>query len=268
VRKMRNTSRFGTSDSLAEGTHAALEQHVAFELENLMDVQGLTQEELAHTMGFNTPSGASKIIGGHRGLTLQKARLLDDEGWTTTLGTTFEGLVREVHRSKNGPRRPIKSPRTFDVFLATPMATADSYKRDRELVLDLKSALERANLTVFYAGDDIARMQDFDTQDIAYATNWDSIQASRQLVLYLLHEPTSPKPSSIWVEVGMALALGLPCTFFVPSLSCLPYVVQRAFDEPGTRKKLVDVHTFEDNPRLAISRVRRNKAAVLAGGGG
>lgn len=65
---------------------------------------------------------------------------------------------------------------------------------------------------------------DFDSPGFALADNVPAMLNSRRFVLYV---PTIvEKPSSVWVEAGMALVLKKPSVYFIPGREVLPYILQ------------------------------------------
>lgn len=257
---------FSATQDRDAATFAQYASHISFEIKRVLEEAGLTQKDLGAQLGLSTGSGISLMISGGKELSLEHAKKLDQNHHTTSLGVSFETLVRE--RDAKPRRRKAGTPRRieYDVFLAAPMAsTQGKYTELHEGIIEVRRALELHGLAVYCAADDIAKTSDFDTQEIAYLTNWNAIQLCRELVLYLPIEQTGPTPSSIWVEVGMALALGMSCTFFVPKQQDLPYVVQRACEIPVTKKKIVEVFLTGSDPRMAADRIRKNGPQILAG---
>ena len=125
-----------------------------------------------------------------------------------------------------------------DVFLASPMASLTgrgSYIRERESASDLARIIESyCGYSVYYAGDEIESDADFEAPGIALALNVQALRDSRHFVL-LVTEPLV-KPSSVWVEAGLALAYGKPLTLFVNATDDLPYMLRQvtdAHDVPG-----------------------------------
>lgn len=255
---------FAPEQDRSAGTYDDYAKHIAYELAFALEMSGEIQIELAKKIGFGSASPVSRILAAKMTLTLEKARALDQHQYETSIGATFEDLV--IERDGKPRKRRVGEPRAteHDVFLAAPMAAAGAtYPEVRELVLQMETALDLAGLTVYCAVNDVAAQSDFDTQVIAYETNWQAIQSCRQLVLFLPEPLVGETPSSVWVEVGMALAREMPCTFFVPKQRHLPYVVQQALDTG--KKRLVRAHYFNDDPRTAIRWIRRNGAKVLSG---
>lgn len=254
-----------SSNDRSKATYDHYTSHIAYEIQLLLQDVG-SQKHLADELGFANGSAISRIVSGVRPLSLEKARKLDELEYTTSINVSFETLVteRDSRKTKVAVPRRIQ----YDVFLAAPMASAgdDRYKEFRDRVLGIKDALEHWRLDVYCAMDDIAQPSDFDTQQIAYVTNWEAIQKCDQLVLYLPTAPTGLTPSSVWVEVGMALARRMPCTFFVPEQANLPYVIQRACEL--TNEKIVEVYFHGDDPRKPQNQIQRNGPKVLAGGSG
>lgn len=115
------------------------------------------------------------------------------------------------------------------------VAGRDSYGRERERASDLARIIESyCGYSVYYAGDEIESDADFEAPGIAMALNVEALRDSRHFVL-LVTEPLT-RPSSVWVEAGLALAYGKPLTLFVDAPDNLPYMLRQvadAHDVPG-----------------------------------
>ncbi|MBM3463397.1 MAG: hypothetical protein FJX76_14960 [Armatimonadetes bacterium] len=64
----------------------------------------------------------------------------------------------------------------------------------------------------------------FDAPADSLRLDLDAIRRSKRCVFYLFDG--KPRPSGIWVEAGVALALDKPCTFLVPDRKALPPCLQ------------------------------------------
>lgn len=234
------------------------------ELKGLQALHGLSQERLAHTLGYSDQGSLSKILHRTRDLPILKASQLDKAGYRTSLGISFEELARKYQDSKSvktwqGERRL----KEYDIFLASPMASGESYVESRRKALALQATIENyCGYSVYYAGHNVAGREDFDTADIAFIDNRMALEASRMFVLYVTEQMA--KPSSVWVEAGMALGIGIQSHYFVPNPDSLPYILQRAVlprEEGGS--SLTAVHWIGEDAELPIQRVRRHRQQLF-----
>lgn len=218
-----------SAEEIEESSLERLRDQVRFELLSL--TRSATQEELAHNIGYDTGSQISKIVTGLADLPVARAKELDKLGLRTTLGTSFEVLARAV-KEANGPRRGRRSKRvltgSYDVFLALPMASTEDelkYQAVRAEARNLVSALEaQCGYSVYCGVLSVATRTDFDSPGFALEENVPALANCRRFVLWVPELIT--RPSSIWVEAGMALALGKPSTYLVPSPEVLPYILR------------------------------------------
>jgi len=260
VKKSHGVATLTSVDELDEVSLAKLEDHLLFELDELVAAVG-SQEELAKELGYASAASVSKILRRRLDLPLQKARTLDEKEFAPTVPElTFEALVSAISRARDG------GPGT-DVFLAVPMsASGDKYKADRRRAMEFVQLLRRQKLSVYYAGEDINSADEFDAQNLAFKQNLAHLKTSRRFVLYLPHPPRSVRPSSIWVELGLALGWGLPATLFVPTLASVPFVVERNVNDGARGGPRLQVVLHEDRPDQPIQQLRRHGLTVLDGG--
>lgn len=229
----RDGSPLGAAEDIDEASHERLEDQVRFELMQLL--KSFTQEELAHLAGYETGSQISRILSGYADLPVGKARQLDSLGHRTTLGTSFERLANAVKVGR-GPRlgkqsRPILTG-SYDIFLAVPMASTEDeakYQEVRAEVRNLVAALQsQCGYSVYCGALSVASRADFDSPGFALEENVPALSKCRRFVLWV---PTLiTKPSSVWVEAGMALALTKPSTYLAPSPEVLPYILRQITD--------------------------------------
>jgi len=189
-------------------------------------------EALAHAMGYETGSQLSKIRNGGADLAMDKAAILDGLEIETGSGHSWSELVEAVRQRRRASKdRVAPIPRgALDVFLAVPMAsTADeaAYQATRREVRDLVAAIRNyCSYSVYCAALQVDSRADFDSPGFALADNVPAMLNSRRFVLYV---PTIiEKPSSVWVEAGMALVLKKPSVYFIPGREVLPYILQEA----------------------------------------
>lgn len=174
---------------------------------------------LAKILGYANGSSVSKIVGGRVGLDPKRAARLDEEGYSTSLGCSYQELAEMIKRAPTSKH---------DVFLAGPMASSiGGYSSGRGPLLDLAETIsEYAHLNVYFAGRDIPTDESFDMADIALDVNLSAIETSKYFVLFLPESPV--EPSSVWVEAGVALHMGIPSLYFIPDHASLPYMLRLA----------------------------------------
>ncbi len=246
-------------DELDELGLVQLEDHLRFELDELVATVG-GQGALANELGYKDASSVSRILCGLSiSLPLEKARKLDTSEFSPTIpGLTFEGLVTAIERVR-------KVGASTDIFLAAPMsASGDKYEADRGLAMDFMNQLRRHKTSVYYAGEHILDPSDFDAQDLAFHANLAHLRTSRRFVLYLPRALKNSRPSSIWVELGIALGLGIPATLFVPNLKSVPFVVERSVQDARGGRQLV-VLQHRSDPAGPVKQLAKNGVAVLYG---
>jgi len=97
----------------------------------------------------------------------------------------------------------------------------------------VKALQDHCSFSVYCGALQVAGRDDFDSPAFALTDNVDALRKSRNFLLWV-DMPLS-KPSSVWVEAGMALAMGKPCTYLVRSPEVLPYILKQAMgaDLPG-----------------------------------
>lgn len=158
------------------------------------------------------------------------------EVWPVLESTVTEAL--EAERKSTQPK--------FDVFLSVPMA---SFESDSEYQLFHAEAMkvvrvlrdpERCGVSVFCALEEIDSMAKFDTHGTSIEEDMDNLRNSRSFVMLY---PKKLATSALF-EAGYALALGLPCRFFVHDYEDLPYLLQK-LPEAFTNVSILD-HTDWD----------------------
>ncbi len=120
---------------------------------------------------------------------------------------------------------------SHDVFISTPMAALNDdkeVKRHRANIEKVRHALRDycriAPERVFYAGTEMYDKDAFEKSDMALRKNWKELKQSK---VFLMIAPDE-RSSSIYVEAGMAVALGKPCVFFAREKDHLPWLVREA----------------------------------------
>jgi len=83
----------------------------------------------------------------------------------------------------------------------------------------------------------------------------EAVRRADKCVFYL-YDP-QPRPSGMWVEAGVALGFGKPCTFLVPSEDALPPCLRA-----GNRPDNVKVVTYADHAAL-VAGLAKDPAALI-----
>lgn len=249
--------------SLEELSAKKIADLIREELDHILQSTGLSQESLAIEMEYADQSSVSRMLGRpNRNLPAEKAILLDAK-YETLCGLSFTDLVK-ARQAADRRARSRRASADYDVFVASPMASADDYGPMRGLAGSLVSAIENhTDLRVYFAGRSIATDEDFESTDIAWRVNRDALQSSRCFLLYLPEKLS--KPSSVWVEAGMALALQIPSLYFVTNPESLPYILQRAA-QPGRSggSEVVTTHYIGDKKQEPHRLVRLHKRELFA----
>lgn len=237
-------------------------------------VQLGSQAELANVLGYSSQASISKLLKGRQRFPRSKAVMIDrwiaeaDHG--TQCGETFVDLVDSLRLATRA-----EAQKQTDVFLASPMSAGpmETYEPHRKLAMELVRAIRDQGLRTYFAGEEITKPSQFDAHDLAYKANLRHIEDSRLFVLYLPpssgeHPSTDAPvaPSSVWIELGMALARNLPVTIFAPSTGALPFVVRRAVEDSPRGDLVLDVQLY-DNPRQPARWIRKHGRAKLLGAG-
>lgn len=117
----------------------------------------------------------------------------------------------------------------YDVFVAAAMAGHNGdaeYTENRNTVLAMIEVLkQRCGFdSVFYAGMNMATMEDFDPEELALRKDMAALRESRYFILFY------PKKivSSVIYEAGWALILGKPSIYIVGDDQDLPFLMQEA----------------------------------------
>lgn len=230
-----------------------------------------SQEPLREALGYESTSSISKIAAGTQALPRAKAELLDE--WLTENDRTTEcgiSMVALVDVWRQAVR--IEKSKTTDVFLACPMSAGGKgrYQTNRKLAMAMVKALGEHQIETYFAGEKLHRPSEFDAHDLSYKANLRHIEDSKLFVLYLPPSPTEPElgpPSSVWIELGMALARNLPVTIFAQSPEDLPFVVKQAVVADDARgRPILDVRYYGTKPRRPALELHRHGRAILAGG--
>src|SRR5262245_16339218 len=122
----------------------------------------------------------------------------------TAWGSVQEGSARPKERSIM-----TRTQREFDLFLATPMSAytdPEDYARVRDVVvrfyMELKSKTKLGR--VFCPALELADATKFDPDEHALVEDFLALEESEAFVMFYL-PPLPQRPSSVYVEAGMAL---------------------------------------------------------------
>lgn len=256
MKKRHGVQTLTSVDELDELSEAKLRDHLLYELD-VLAAELRSQEQLSLAAGYMTQAGISKVLNRHQGLPVDKAAELDNKYQLSVPGLTLQALVEAIDRASSaGP--------ATDVFLAAPMSATDKYKADRSKAIRFMNEMRRHKLSVYYAGEDIPTTDDFDAQNLAFALNLSHLKTCRRFVLYLPRTPRGTRPSSIWVELGIALGREIPSTLFVPDLSCVPYIVERSITDAAAHGQHVLVHQHGAKPDEPINHFAKHGPSHLS----
>jgi hypothetical protein len=133
-----------------------------------------------------------------------------------------------------------------DVFISSPMAAIQNDEKYKENRKDVKKIAEVFHKeckfkSVFFAGQEIESLKDFEAPNISAA---DDIQELRASKYFVLHYPEKIV-SSVLFEAGVALELGIPSLYFVKDRNHLPFLMQQA-EMAFTNVKIYEFNTTED----------------------
>ncbi len=123
--------------------------------------------------------------------------------------------------------------RRFDIFVSTPMSAYASdeaaYKYNRSTLLDLFESLKKnSRFSNFFCPAVLFNdLTSFNGELDALAEDFLALEASQAFILYYM-PPLPVKPSSVFVEAGMALAARIPSVYIVRSRADLPYMLRGA----------------------------------------
>lgn len=147
------------------------------------------------------------------------------------------GFFWVIARAPNGGTGPAETPspareeRTieYDVFISAPMAAYaddDAIERQQQDFNQIRAALRRRCQfeRCFYAGVDMRNSEEFDKPHLALRSNLQKLRASRYFIMLYPERMAS----SILVEAGMAIALGIPSIWFVRNAEDLPFLLRNA----------------------------------------
>lgn len=244
----------------------ALRAQLRYEIWEIKRQSEATNEELALELGYRNGSSVTKWLNDHAPVSVDCAKTLDRLGKTPTIGGTFTDLRKAYTQVSRGiSREKPRGSRTYDVFLASPMASvegSEEYEVERQAARDVKEALENyCDLSVYYAGESLESKEEFDSPVVAAEENFDALESAQRFVLLALGKVT--RPSSIYVEAGYALARKLPSLYLVRHPVALPFVL-RSLNQHERNEKLptVSVEYVESGAR-AVGLFRKHGDAIF-----
>jgi transcriptional regulator with XRE-family HTH domain len=257
-------SPLGEHDDLSKATQKKLKDQLRWELAEVKKQSGKTHEDLAGELGYQGGASVSRWLSGGDPVPPKAAKALDELGYKTTIGVSFTEL-QEAYRKAKGPTRPpsTKTADTFDIFLASPMASLtkkSAFDKERKAAKDLKELFEEElDYSVYYAGEKLESKEEFDSP-VAAERNFDALRNSSYFVL--LSVTKADRPSSVTVEAGYALGCEIPSIYLLPHAKHLPFVLRslgshKSNDLPPVRIELVG------SSRQAVSFVRHNGRRLL-----
>ena len=153
--------------------------------------------------------------------------------------------------------------KAYDVFLSVPMASFESdtqYRAFRSDAMKVVKALRsKCRLTVFCALENIKSIKQF---DLCGNSAQEDMEALRKSASFVMLYPER-LPTSALFEAGYALALGLPCRFFVRNQSedryKLPFLM-RKLPEVFSHVSIIDDSEWQTYEDIA-ERLVQNKAS-------
>jgi hypothetical protein len=148
-----------------------------------------------------------------------------------------------------------REPTNFDVFVSAPMAAftdKKSFEDNNKDVLRVIEALRNSSPSarIFYAGQGIKTIDDFEPADTSLDKDFRSILQSRAFVMIYPQKLAS----GVLVEAGFALGAGKPSYYFVKNRDDLPFILKLA-----EQAQSVDVRVYPftdyDNLCKAVSQL-------------
>lgn len=256
-------------DDVSAASPRKLQQQLAYELADLLDRRNLTQEDLAHLIN-KPPASISKWLTLKVPISAPAAKALDDaDVGLTSLGITFQDLQQifaKANRRRSGESliRTTSIGTTYDLFLASPMAAAESqqaFDAERESARSIADSFRSiCDFRVYYAGDQIAAEAEFDAPDIALELNVEALLDVSYFVLVILEPPS--KASSVLVEAGFALARNIPSIYFVRNIDYLPYILRQVAQHQSSLLPPVHLHIVGSS-REVTNLVRRHGSQLM-----
>ena len=156
---------------------------------------------------------------------------VEGQSWRIALGVVGAAIIvwggALTWREIKNPRRPNPLTFEYDLFVASPMAGYGDKKKFQKQwkdTIDIVAAIQKdcGIKSVYYAGNKITSIGDFEPKDVAAEIDLEAIRRSQR---FLMLYPEKIMTSVIF-EAGYALALGRDCVYFVQHKEHLPYLMQ------------------------------------------
>lgn len=148
----------------------------------------------------------------------------------------------------------------YDVFLAAPMAALadDDFESALKKENEIKVVLEKecGFSTVFFAGTNMTKKEDFETADLSIETDVNAIKDSQYFVMIYPEKIVT----SVLFEAGIAFALGKP-SFYFGNTDNFPFLMSQA------HQRFDHVKMYEANSLDEIIKIIKiNKQALFKEG--
>jgi len=166
----------------------------------------------------------------------------------------FSDLKGRLADLRERLRRRTDSQRPTDVFLACPMFGSDDYRASQTLAHKVATVLRDSCGVgrVFFAAEDRASSDDFEEPATALQINMRPFRSARAFAMIL----PKPSPSGVLVEAGLALALGLPSVYFVPTRDTLPWILRDVSASAVEGFPTVRVVEYFEDQDLLLQKIR------------
>ena len=116
----------------------------------------------------------------------------------------------------------------YDVFLSAPMAAYENNEQYRQSRAEIKKIFDAfkdyCGFKVYWAGEEIENIWDFDTKDVSVITDLKAVKESKYFCLIYMERLVT---SSLF-EAGFALALNKFSVYFVEKRNDLPFLMRDA----------------------------------------
>jgi hypothetical protein len=138
-------------------------------------------------------------------------------------------LLEYRHKPKLKKNRKWGKNQSYDLFLSAPMASFGNNEQYHALQQNLNSLMpvikEKCKLSnIFYAGENISNVNNFDNQRDALIKNYQAFTNSKYFVLLY----TQKIATSSLIELGWAMAHNKPIIIFTKNREMLPFIIQNA----------------------------------------
>ncbi|HKG40494.1 MAG TPA: helix-turn-helix transcriptional regulator [Conexibacter sp.] len=256
-----------TRDELESATAEQIAAQFRWEVRRLIDVQDWSQLDLAIELGYST-GYLSRWLNERESIPQPAAERLDNirEGLANGALSLADVSYAELHGRWRAARHVAQQITTeYDVFVASPMASAaedDGYGAERGTALEVVDALQHycGFHRVYYAGTTIESRESFESPTLSLELNASALRDSRYFMLLALNPPV--KPSGVYVEAGMALAMGKPSVYFVRASKQLPWMLQTIGEHRSRLLPRVSIEPVE-SMRAAVGRLRKHRSQLF-----